>query len=365
MSQELTRRTLCFLTSTAGITFVAKLSGEERALSSRQKTPKQMNPITDVPASPAVAGLGVLTWRDQQFLPEGVSGGAFAVVAGKLLYSGGTTWRNSVKHWLSETHIYTPETGIWTPGPHLPERLAYGASLRINQSVEILGGANESGISRNCWRFDPDKNAWLSSGILPEGSVFATAETVQGEAYLFGGCPDQGDLSHCSNSVWKREDAKHWTIVAEMPQGRIAMPATVSVQDRIYLFGGCSQDAASGIRNHNEAYCFDPRHGHWTALRPLPVAVRGTSAVAIDTRYILLVGGYTNAAADSNDLQGGFTAASYLYDREQDRYQPVTALPRPVMGMEILRQGDTIWGAGGEDRNRSRTPQLVEGSFLK
>ena len=56
------------------------------------------------------------------------------------------------------------------------------------------------------------------------------------------------------------------------------------------------------------------------ALRPLPAAVRGLSAVSVDGRHILLAGGYTDS---------GFSAAAYLYDIEdgpvQGRHFPTLA----------------------------------------
>ena len=52
--------------------------------------------------------LPVLSWHEKHLMPEGVSGGASAVLSGQLIYAGGTTWRDQVKHWLPDTLVYDP-----------------------------------------------------------------------------------------------------------------------------------------------------------------------------------------------------------------------------------------------------------------
>ena len=197
------------------------------------------------------------------------------------------------------------------------------------------------------------ERAWTASGTLPAASVFAKAEIVRGQAYLFGGCAN-AELSGCGNSVLRRDKAGTWEKVSEMPQGTVAIFAIAVIREQIYLFGGCSAGASGGARNREEAYRFDPLTNHWTALHPLPVAIRGINAVAIDERYIVLAGGY--------DARG-FSAAVYRYDTEGDEYAAATPLPFPVMGMEMLARGKAIWGVGGEDKNRSRTPRVIEGTL--
>jgi N-acetylneuraminic acid mutarotase len=284
-------------------------------------------------------------------MPEGVSGGAVALISNKLVYAGGTTWRNQVKCWLTSTFFYDLQSDSWSLGPALPEPLAYGAGVRTDHSLEVLGGIDENRLSRQCWRLDADGQRWTDSGVLPAGSVFGKAEIVEGQTYLFGGCADT-ELSRCSSSVLRRNDAGKWEKVSEMPQGPLAMPAIAVVEDHIYLFGGCSLDSSGKVRNRDDAYRFDPRTNRWTALPPLPMAARGVSAAPMKQRYVLLAGGYVDPL--------GFSAAAYLYDTKDHQYKPVGSLPFPVMGMEMLARGSTIWGVGGEDRKRGRTARVIE-----
>lgn len=273
-------------------------------------------------------------------------------LSGKLIYAGGTTWQNRVKHWLAGTVVYDPGKDAWTNGPDLPEPLAYGACIRTDHFIEILGGMNERGLSRKCWRLDAGTEKWISSGSVPVGTIFGKAEIIRGQAYLFGGCPGT-ELSLCGTAVLRRAKSGNWEKVSEMPDGPIAMSAVSVVRDQVYFFGGCSSSSSHGVRNRNEAFRYDSTANRWKTLRPLPQAARGVTAVPVDQRYLLLAGGYTDSPA-------GFSDDVYLYDTESDQYIRRAPLPLPVMGMEMATNDGSIWALGGEDKPRHRSSRLLE-----
>ena len=109
--------------------------------------------------------------------------------------------------------------------------------------------------------------------------------------------------------------------------------------------------------NHAEAYSYDPNSKRWKTLRPLPRAIRGMTAVALNGRNILLLGGVGGPPSSPPE----FSNAVYLYDVSQDRYVEVNSLPFAVMGMEAVFNGSATWGVGGEDKARSRSRRLIEG----
>jgi N-acetylneuraminic acid mutarotase len=296
--------------------------------------------------------LPVLSWHEKHLMPEGVSGGASAVLSGQLIHAGGTTWRNQVKHWLADTLVYDPQKDAWTHGPSLPEPLAYGAFVRTPHSLEVLGGASDAGVSRKCWRLDADSKKWIACGQLPSGSLFGTGAILHGGLYLLGGCEDM-DLSVCSSSVLRRNHSGTWEKVSEMPDGAIAMSASAELHNQLYLFGGSSHQSSSGVRNRNEALRYDPQSNHWTVLRSLPIAARGMTAVPLNNHELLVAGGYTDSAS-------GFSDAAFIYDTIADRYTPATPLPLAAMGMEMVPHERSIWALGGEDKPRHRNDRLFE-----
>lgn len=296
-------------------------------------------------------------WQSRAPLREGVSGGNLAFLGDKLVYAGGTTWRQGVKRWLSETLIYTIATDSWSAGAPLPEPLAYGACLRDGRTIEILGGINASGISRHCWRLSEDASRWVPSGVTRTPTVFAKAGLIRSIPYLFGGCDDASDLRGCSDSVFRRTERGEWVHAGSMPQGRLAMPALAVLDHRAYLFGGCSASAAGAVVNRTDAYSYDPDSNGWRALKPLPLPIRGLAAVTLNNHQILLLGGVTGQQASAPE----FLKAVYVYDIAQDRYKASDSIPLPVMGMEAVFDGRMVWGVGGEDKARSRSHQLIQG----
>jgi hypothetical protein len=80
------------------------------------------------------------------------------------------------------------------------------------------------------------------------------------------------------------------------------------------------------------------------------------SAVAIEDRSIMLFGGYTASS---------FSADVLVYDIATDTYKPATPMPVPLLGVEFVMNGRTLYGAGGEDRMRGRSARLLEARMVE
>ena len=303
-----------------------------------------------------------IQWQVRQPLPEGVAGGVGGYLDHTLLYAGGTTWRNGRKVWLASVHRYNPAQDAWLDSTPLPEALAYGPAVTGSDYFEILGGMTGSGPSLKCWRLHKGETAWRYTGELPLPAALGRAETLLGGTYIFGGCPDVADLSGCSDSVLVRTENGNWQSAAKLPSGPVALSASSSSGDQVYLFGGCAPTGTGAIRNTSESWSFTPSTGTWRKLRPLPTATRSLSAIRLDSRAILLAGGY-NASQDEAKLHGpefGFSKAVWIYHTDRDEYEPVAALPEAVAGMEFVKAGKRIFATGGEDKARSRSRALLE-----
>lgn len=287
-------------------------------------------------------------------MPEGISGAGTAFLSDSLVVAGGTTWRNQVKHWLSSTLIYNLHSNTWTAGPSLPEPLAYGAFLRNERSLELLGGLNDHGLSRHCWRLDAGTAKWANCGETPSGTLLGSAAQLDGAAYLVGGCDDM-DLRVCSTKVFRRDDAGVWQSIADVPGSPLAMAASAVLDYQIYLFGGCLR-SADGVHNRDEALRFDPTTHRWTTLHSLPTAARGITAVPLGRHQILLAGGYTNATS-------GFSDATYVYHTDTDRYTHTASVPLPVMGLALVRHDNKLWALGGEDKAQHRSARFFEAAL--
>lgn len=289
-----------------------------------------------------------LHWTEKKALPIAQAGGAAAMVRGTMVMAGGTDWENGVKLWLREVQLYDTATDQWRMGPVLPRGLAYGPSTVSGEKLEIYGGTDGVTASRRIYVLNARMDAWTEAGLAPTGTVLGQAARVGRTVYLMGGCEDVADLTTCSDAVWMREDGKSWKKIGKLPAGPVANAATAVLDGKVYLFGGCSM-AEGKLRNHAEGWVFDPAAGSWKALRNLPAANRGITAAEAAGK-VFLFGGYTDE---------GFSADVLAYDAAADTYVPQAPMPLAVMGIRFFAHDGKLWGAGGEDRMRSRSARTL------
>lgn len=304
-----------------------------------------------------------LDWTAKAPLPIPAAGGYAAVLQGQVVYAGGSTWENGVKRFLRETHVFDTRTNRWRSGPALPVPLAYGAFAQTRRGLEVLGGTDGDTTSQQCWVLEAVDSGWRKCPGEAGDTILGTAQAVGEDAVVFGGCPNLTELARCGSSVRARNASGRWTTVGEMPQGRVANVASAAVKDAVYLFGGVSGGEGGRIDNHAEAYRFDVKTRQWKQCRPLPRAARGMTAVAWDSRYIVLAGGYvaTQAEAQGKPTDFGFSGEVLVYDTVADEYKRAGTLALACAGPALLRVGDGILAMGGEERMRSRTAQVLWG----
>ena len=301
-----------------------------------------------------------MKWHDGPRLPAAAAGGFAASLADEAVYAGGTSWRSRSREYLDAVNIYRWKSNSWHTGPKLPAGLAYGACVVTQGGMEIFGGVDAKHSSRKCWRLDLKKQTWLPTGRLPRDAVLSRAEAVRNEVYLFGGAKDSADLTTCTAEVLVRDASGIWKAIGAMPQGAVVNAASAAIGHMVYLFGGVSISAAGKILNHAVAFRFDAAEHTWRRLAPLPEPNRGVTAVALDDRRILLVGGYTATQAEAAEKPGdyGFSSEAYVYDTRVDRYLRVSALPFAAAGVALMKRGNQAIAIGGEDRMRGRTDRV-------
>jgi N-acetylneuraminic acid mutarotase len=301
-----------------------------------------------------------IQWKDATPLPAAVAGGYAAVVGTRIIYAGGSNWRDGAKHWLDNVHIYDPKSDQWSEGPALPLALGYGVCAGTAQGMEIFGGTDGKAAQYQCWRFDGHRTEWMFAGTVPFPTLLSQATAVGRDIYVFGGSPDLADLTQSSATVMASHSDGRWTPVSVIPHGPVAVSALAVIGNRIYLFGGCflrtgevAKHSIPSLINSAEAHCFDTTARRWTRVRPLPRATRGLNALALDEHHILLAGGYS----DSN----GFSTEVLIYDVRVDEYRSASTLPAPVAVAAMVKYEDRVVLLGGEDRMQSRTDRVLIG----
>lgn len=310
-------------------------------------------------------GLPHMQWQPLAPMPVAAAGGHFAAFESKIVYAGGATWQDGVKRIMTETQVYDAGTGHWTAGPELPEPLAYGAFSHTRRGLEVYGGVGAEHASHKCWLLDSASGAWRPCSGNAGDTVLATSQAVGNTVLIFGGCPNVTDLAKCGSSVRRKDRDGSWTKVSELPQGPVSLMASAVLNGSVYLFGGASMTDAAGLENRADAYRFDAATLRWTRLRALPRAARGMTAVTLDSRYILVGGGYVASVAEAagKSADFGFSAAAYLYDTVQDQYHATTPMPVAAAGLALLESRGALLAIGGEDRMRARSAKVFRGQL--
>ncbi len=54
-----------------------------------------------------------------------------------------------------------------------------------------------------------------------------------------------------------------------------------------------------------------------------------------------------------------------MYDIESDTYKAATPMPFAALGIEFMMNERVLYGAGGEDRVRSRSARLLAGHLTR
>ena len=309
----------------------------------------------------AVPAASQLTWETKNPMPRGKAGMATAFLGDDLVLAGGTLWENDVKLYLQEVTLYDTSTDRWRQGPPLPVPLAYGGYMHNSDGMEIFGGTDGERVYREIWKMDAGKTRWRKTGAIPEDLLFTRVAKVGQKVYLVGGCPDVADLMGCTDAVYADSHGGVWKKVSRIPDGPTAIAGSAVVQDRVYLFGGCSMPSPGKVVNRDGAYSYDPKTDNWKTLRSLPRAARGASAAVVDDRYVYLFAGYAGSKQDT----AGMSSDVLIYDVETDTYHKATPLPVKLMAIDFFLHKGTFYGAGGEDRAKSRSAHTLAGRLRK
>ncbi len=300
------------------------------------------------------AGGGIPLVERLADLPTPVAGGALLELSDdRLLYAGGTTWADGQKRWLHDVHIYDVAEDQWRPGPPLPEPI--DASLPLTLSVDgrwlLLGGESRHGMSnRGVELIEIDGQlSWELTDTVPFHKASAAGAMVGGVMVVVGGADDHDSYADGQTTVWLGRRAPTagkgwlWERDADFPGQAHSVAASAVYGGWLYVFGGLYADHGAA-KNTDEAFRYTPSDG-WQRRAPMPLAVRGATAVAVEGVGIVIVGGWGD---------DGPRREIFLYRPDADLYEPIGLMPQPTVVASGIAVGQDVYLAGNEDKPASR-----------
>lgn len=314
-----------------------------------------------------------INWSLGPDMPCATAGGAVGLIGDEMIVAGGTFWHTpQSKRYVPWTQIYDIGTGRWRMGPDMPAARAYAFSVVIDGRMYVMGGAGQDGRPvAEGWILEPVQDEegrhyrWRTGPGLPIAASFMSGGVIGSVIYCTGGV--NADLSEAYNAVYSFDiahPAAGWSELATMPGPPTTILAATTCGGALYVFGGYRIDTEPKD-NVDDAWRFDVSEGRWERIRDLPFACRAQSALALDDRFIAIMGPYVQSTREAaiHGPEHGHSAAVLLYDTLRDRYYHLEPMPHSVVQVPFVLHGGRLYGAGGEWLYKVRSPFLFIGEI--
>jgi N-acetylneuraminic acid mutarotase len=227
---------------------------------------------------------------------------------------------------------------------------------RLVTALGLNEGKQWNNTESRAMAFDYDSNRWTELSAVPgeQGRLAASAVTVAGKVYLFGGYTvSEGGEEKSLPEVWLLDEATgNWSEYSRMP-----VPVDDSVvlvyQDRyIYLISGWHD-----VGNVNLVQVLDTRTAAWQQATPYPgIAVFGHSGGISKDQIVVCDGVGINYPTDGSSRQFLASSECWLGRIDQDNFRRINWQPLPAHpGVSRYRMASgadkdqRIWFAGGSD----------------
>ena len=308
-----------------------------------------------------------------------------AVVGDDIITVGGTLWAataagDKVKKWTSTVFQLNTRKLEWSNLPAYPLPVGYAVAAGIGSRIYVAGGRDQHRGYPEMYVLDMATKdpVWVPAVPLPESRWGDVGAAMDGVLYVAGGSlgnplPQAGE--HLAGDVLAldtRRSAQGWKRVAMLPHPQTQWQMGAACAGRFYLFGGMVPAPATsdkGFLPLAEAFVLDVSTGKWRSLRPLPLPMGSGAATAIDSRFIVISGGYTLALAGSrtpdHKARTYYTAECFLYDTERNVYTSLPPMKVPVNDQGCAYLNHRLFIFGGEDTAfQTRTDLLQIGEPL-
>jgi N-acetylneuraminic acid mutarotase len=279
-------------------------------------------------AGAAVLAVPAAGWEARAELPEPRSEVAAAVVGTELAVAGGYLGNGGTS---ARVDAYSPKRDRWRRLPDLPVAVNHATATSLEGLLYVFGGyRSDRQPVKLALVFDRGK--WRRLRDLPAVRAAAGAAAAFGKLYVVGGVGPNG---LAKNAFVYDVRSRRWTTIPG-PTPREHLAVTTS-GGRVYAIAGRTAGIDTNL-TLNEVY--DPKSRSWKRLAPVPEPRGGTGAAAIATT-IVSVGG---------EQPGGTIGSVYAYDVLGDTWRKLPDLRTPRHGLGVVAAFGRIWTlAGGEE----------------
>ncbi|MCX6276427.1 MAG: T9SS type A sorting domain-containing protein, partial [Bacteroidetes bacterium] len=226
-----------------------------------------------------------------------------------------------------DTFRYNQAGNNWSTGAQNNYPRLYASGVSNGVKGYIIGGYGFSAESLNdLWEYNPVLDAWTEKDTLPLSAAryYASAFSILGNVYVFGGTNDFGNL----NDLWKYDTATtHWTQMSSMPSVERMQSLSFVINNEAYVVGG----SLNGT-NSKEVWKYDAITDTWTALPDFPGlnAPFGGVAFTINGKGYIVTG---NGTSECWEFDPGINNTT----ENPAESITVSLSPNPVVGISVLQ----------------------------
>lgn len=243
-------------------------------------------------------------------LQKGVSAAYAALLDGKLIVAGGCNfpdkppYEGGAKIYYDEIlMIDTLNPQAWSVIGKLPEAAAYGVSVQLDNSALWIGGNGASKSYNDVYRVSLDNDTVVLDTLPQLPAAFDNfAGCAVNNLVFVGGGNESGKASNSVYTIRLDQDSV-WTKLPDFPGEPRVQPVMAALEidgnEYLYLLGGIfggdadrkPMVATDVLRYSVAGGSWEKVAGQFDPISQRPFSLGGATAMAIENRYILAIGG--------------------------------------------------------------------------
>jgi N-acetylneuraminic acid mutarotase len=254
-------------------------------------------------------------WTKKQPMARPVHHQSMVALRGKIYVFGGFVAPETGGGWepVDNAWEYDPVADSWRALRPMPVRRGSTVAEVVDGTIYVIGGATTvegskepaitgqgpARVLTTNEAYDPVSNSWQSRAPMALGRNHAFTGVVNGKIYVIGGRTAHAFITVATNTdIVEEYDpvANAWSgLKAKMPTPRSG-GGWGTYGGRIYVAGGevATPELVGAFR---AVEVFDPAANAWTKMPPMPMPRHGVAGAIVGTRFHLVSGMITSAAA--------------------------------------------------------------------
>ena len=192
------------------------------------------------------------------------------------MIGGEGSWQN--------VEIFNPVLEKWRQGSSMVTQRAGHSSVLLQGCIYVIAGHDGTACLNSVECYNPLSDQWNKVSSMSKVRRFAAAATAAAKIIVVGGFGDMTDTTIEPSCEMFEPCSNQWTL-ASSPLNPRAAHGVVSIDDKVYLFGGENESALQGV-----VECFDLKNNEWKRVSFMPVPMQtsyfGTSLLKLPKVFL-------------------------------------------------------------------------------